>query len=73
MFAPPLKKGWLVKQGAIRHSWKRRFFVLGAEGDLFYFDDDKVLIPKGFVYLCFSYRLCVAYALFSSAKSCEGV
>ena len=41
MWANPLKEGELCKQGAIRKSWKTRWFVL-QDGKLFYFKSKKV-------------------------------
>ena len=36
----PVLAGWLVKQGAVMKSWKRRFFELYAAGELLYFVDE---------------------------------
>lgn len=38
MAEPPLATGWLLKQGHVRRSWKRRFFVL-VNNQLRYFED----------------------------------
>jgi hypothetical protein len=43
----PLKKGYLVKQGAIVRSWRKRFFILSSEGDLYYLENEEAGIPKG--------------------------
>eukprot|EP00048_Salpingoeca_helianthica_P005630 m.89768 g.89768 ORF g.89768 m.89768 type:complete len:759 (-) comp13673_c1_seq1:46-2322(-) len=34
-------RGWLTKQGKKVKSWKRRYFVLGEDANLTYYDDDR--------------------------------
>lgn len=36
--------GYLTKQGAVRKSWKKRFFVLGTNNALYYFNSDNVSV-----------------------------
>jgi hypothetical protein len=45
----PLKKGYLTKQGAIVRSWRKRFFILSSEGDLYYLENEEAGIPKGVI------------------------
>ena len=35
-----LKEGYLTKQGHVRKNWKRRWFVLYADGELAYYADE---------------------------------
>ena len=35
-----LHTGWITKKGDIIHNWKRRFFVLTAEHDLYYYTEE---------------------------------
>ena len=47
----PLKTGFLTKEGAIRKSWKKRFFVLTEGGCLYYYKDDGSNPPQGVILL----------------------
>ena len=42
--------GFLQKKGALRHSWKTRWFIL-EYNTLYYFNNDKELLLKGFISL----------------------
>ena len=45
---PPLYSGWLTKLGAVRKSWKRRWFVISPEyGMTYYAGTDTRGAPKG--------------------------
>ncbi|KNC47363.1 AGC/AKT protein kinase [Thecamonas trahens ATCC 50062] len=44
----PVVCGWLTKQGHLRKSWRRRWFVLAADSELSYYaEDDGTAAPKG--------------------------
>ncbi|KAK3238037.1 hypothetical protein CYMTET_51917, partial [Cymbomonas tetramitiformis] len=47
---PPVKKGWLMKEGGSYKSWKQRYFVLSG-GTLSYFKQSKMQGYKGCVHL----------------------
>jgi len=51
-----LKTGWLVKEGAIRKSWKRRWFVVKPDYQIDYYAEETDLAnkkkPKGSINLC---------------------
>lgn len=55
-----LKKGWLIKEGAVRKNWKKRYFVVRHDYSVDYFEDDKTFEkggkPKGTMSLC-DYRV----------------
>ena len=40
-FKKPLKTGYLTKQGAVRKSWLRRFFVVRADYKIEYYEDEE--------------------------------
>ena len=45
---PPLYSGWLTKLGAVRKSWKRRWFVVSPDyGMAYYAGSDTRGAPKG--------------------------
>jgi hypothetical protein len=46
VIVPPIKKGFLVKQGHVVKNWKNRFFVL-QEGLLCYYESELVNPPYG--------------------------
>lgn len=42
-----VKKGWMLKRGGIVKSWKRRYFVLRNDRQLFYYSNDHTSAVKG--------------------------
>ncbi|XP_065830133.1 PH domain-containing protein DDB_G0267786-like [Oscarella lobularis] len=55
-FKKPLKTGYLTKQGAVRKSWLRRFFVVRADYKIEYYEDEEIYNkggkPKGTISPC---------------------
>ena len=49
VYVPPTirKAGWLIKQGAVRKNWKRRWFRIDNNNRIFYFKSKKDKNPKG--------------------------
>ena len=49
VYAEPnvVKKGWMLKRGGIVKSWKRRYFVLREDRQLYYYSNDKTSTVKG--------------------------
>lgn len=42
-----VKKGWMLKRGNIVKSWKRRYFVLKEDRQLFFYSNDQTSTVKG--------------------------
>ena len=42
-----IKKGWMLKRGGVAKSWKRRYFVLRDDRQLYYYSNDKTSVVKG--------------------------
>ena len=49
VYADPkiIKKGWMLKRGGVAKSWKRRYFVLRDDRQLYYYSNDKTSVVKG--------------------------
>ncbi|ETO25789.1 PH-protein kinase domain containing protein, partial [Reticulomyxa filosa] len=53
-----IKEGYMTKQGGSIKTWRRRYFVLYADGQMYYFKQkDKQDLAKGSVDLSTTYRL----------------
>ena len=51
IFGGRLYQGWLIKRGAYRKSWKKRWFVIYDTQEMRYYDDESRKEPKGLIKL----------------------
>jgi hypothetical protein len=70
------KKGWMVKEGQLRNSWKKRWFLLQGQ-ELSYFEDQNEQNQKGVIKLSSDTQVLpmqrpkqAGHSLFSQVSSC---